>query len=187
MPQTAFFAGLCCAAIAAGMFLKMPQHASIFFDRMLGGASQWPQRTQLTIEFPNASDLVVSEDFIATHSALRGFRSRRVHCRGLAEPAHPFLDTLTALAGYPKNWHPRAQFFNVILERGAIKIDVRQLGLSNRETGPVAGPAEGQPAPAPGAHQPSRILAFRAALYPLAHDHAQDRGRLHRRHRPDHG
>lgn len=63
-PSLRLFAGLICAAIAGGMFLKMPEHASIFFDRMIGGASQWPQRTQLSIEFPNATDLDVTEGFV---------------------------------------------------------------------------------------------------------------------------
>ena len=85
-PALRLFAGLCCAAIALFMFMKMPQHAEIFFDRLLGGSAEWPQRTQLTIEFPSSIDSIATPDLIEVRVAHGADVPLLVRAHGIAPP-----------------------------------------------------------------------------------------------------
>ena len=51
-PSRRIQGGFACAAAVAALFVLAPNHARIFFARMFGGSTPWPQRTYLTVEVP---------------------------------------------------------------------------------------------------------------------------------------
>jgi len=63
-PALRMFAGLTCVAITMTLFIKIPEHAGIFFDRLLGRQVAWPQRTKLDIEFPGLADVTRTDEWI---------------------------------------------------------------------------------------------------------------------------
>jgi hypothetical protein len=60
-PRLRALAGMIALGAALALGLARPGLASIFFERMLGGGTRWPQRTHLTVEVPAVSDRIQVE------------------------------------------------------------------------------------------------------------------------------
>ena len=61
-PRARFLLGLGGAAALAVAAYMHPLHAGIFIERLLGGETPWPQRTQLTVEFPGLESFIIQDD-----------------------------------------------------------------------------------------------------------------------------
>lgn len=71
-PRRRFALGSVAATLVVLGFALRPDHAAIFFSRMVGGDRPWPQRTQLRVEVPLAADrgqVQVGDDVIEVRVA----------------------------------------------------------------------------------------------------------------------
>ncbi len=83
-PALRMFAGLTSAAITIALFVKIPEHAGIFFDRLIGRQVAWPQRTQLEIDFPSLADVTRKDGVIDVRLAHGSDVPILIRARGVA-------------------------------------------------------------------------------------------------------
>lgn len=70
-PRKAVFSGLAALLVTTTALSMRPEVTGIFFARILGGSTAWPQRTHLSVEIPSAAgrDVVLDSDRISVRVA----------------------------------------------------------------------------------------------------------------------
>jgi hypothetical protein len=63
--RQAFLLGVAASALTATVFLWQPAAALVFFARLIGGNTPWPQRTHLAVEIPHGGSIHVSLELVS--------------------------------------------------------------------------------------------------------------------------